>query len=119
MEDLDSDAARDQLLDDDNELVGLVKDVKEVEKRLRHKLLPLNAWRLILFFTFHVHTEGRAAPTVSFLYKYMHVCTSMYKYVQVYTNMYLPYYGMYQYVRVCTRTYLYVDYSRQVSGALW
>jgi hypothetical protein len=44
------DAARDQLLDDDDERVGLVKDVKEVEKRLRHKLLPRNAWRLVPFF---------------------------------------------------------------------
>ena len=47
MEELD--AARQQLLDDD-ELVGLVKDVKEVEKRLRHKLLPRNAWCLAPFF---------------------------------------------------------------------
>ena len=48
MEELD--AARDQLLNDDDELVGLVKDVKDVERRLRHKLLPRNAWRLIPFF---------------------------------------------------------------------
>ena len=40
------DAARDELLDDDGKLVGLVKDVKEVKKLLRHKLLPKNAWRL-------------------------------------------------------------------------
>ena len=44
------DAARDQLLDEDGEMQGRVKDVKEVEKRLRHKLLPKNAWRLIPFF---------------------------------------------------------------------
>ncbi len=44
------DSARDKLLDDDEERVGLVKDVKEVEKRLRHKLLPRNAWRLVPFF---------------------------------------------------------------------
>ena len=46
------DAVRDELLlvDDDNELVGRVEDVKEVEKRLRHRLLPRNAWRLIPFF---------------------------------------------------------------------
>ncbi len=48
MEELD--AARDQLLDDEDGLVGRVKDVKEVEKRLRHKLLPRNAWCLIPFF---------------------------------------------------------------------
>ena len=44
------DAARDGLLDEDDKLIGLVKDVKEVETRLRHKLLPRNAWRLIPFF---------------------------------------------------------------------
>ena len=44
------DAARDELLDDEDELVGRVKDVKEVEKRLRHRLLPRNAWRLVPFF---------------------------------------------------------------------
>ena len=48
MEELD--AARDHLLNDNDELVGLVKDVKDVERRLRHKLLPRNAWRLIPFF---------------------------------------------------------------------
>ncbi len=42
--------ARDELLDQDGELKGLVKDVKEVEKRLCHKLLPVNAWKLIPFF---------------------------------------------------------------------
>jgi hypothetical protein len=45
MEELD--AQRDVLLDGDDELVGIVKDVKEAEKRLRHKLLLRNAWRLI------------------------------------------------------------------------
>ncbi len=55
------DATRDQLLDYDDELVGLVTevnevekrlitDVNEVEKRLRHRLLPRNAWRLEPFF---------------------------------------------------------------------
>ena len=48
MEELD--AARDAFLDDDDKLVGRVKDVKEVEKRLRHRLLPRNAWRLVPFF---------------------------------------------------------------------
>jgi hypothetical protein len=48
MEELD--AERDRLLDEDDNLVGRVKDVKEVEKRLRHRLLPRNAWRLIPFF---------------------------------------------------------------------
>ncbi len=44
------DAARDELLDEDDQLVCRVKDKVEVEKRLRHKLLPRNAWRLIPFF---------------------------------------------------------------------
>ncbi len=48
MEELD--AARDQLLDDDDGLIGLVKDVKAVEKLLRHRLLPHNAWLLVPFF---------------------------------------------------------------------
>jgi hypothetical protein len=46
------DAARNRLLDDDDELVGRVKDVKEVEKRLRHRLLPRNAWRLVPWFPY-------------------------------------------------------------------
>ena len=44
------DAARDELLEEDGQLKGRVKDVKEVEKRLRHKLLPKNARQLISFF---------------------------------------------------------------------
>ena len=48
MEELDE--ARDRLLDDEDRLVGRVKDVKEVEKLLRHRLLQRNAWRLIPFF---------------------------------------------------------------------
>ncbi len=35
------DAAWDDLLDDEDQVVGRVKDVKAVEKRLRHRLLPL------------------------------------------------------------------------------
>jgi hypothetical protein len=46
------DAARDQLLDEDGQLQGRVKDVKEVEERLCHNLLPKNAWQLIPFFEF-------------------------------------------------------------------
>ena len=44
------DAERDKLLDEDDQLLGSVKDKEEVEKRLRHKLLLRNAWRLIPFF---------------------------------------------------------------------
>ncbi len=40
-------AARDELLDEDNQLVGRVKDKEEVERSLWHKLLPRNAWQLI------------------------------------------------------------------------
>ncbi len=39
-----------QSLDDDDELVSRVKDVKEVEKRPRHCLLPRNAWHLVELF---------------------------------------------------------------------
>ncbi len=48
----DLDEAREELLDQDDDLVGCVKDVKEVEKRLRHKLLQHNAWRLIPFLSY-------------------------------------------------------------------
>jgi hypothetical protein len=51
MEELD--AARDtgdRLLDEDDNLVVRVKEVKEVEKRLRHRLLARIAWRLVPFF---------------------------------------------------------------------
>ena len=44
------DAARDDLLDEEDHVVGRAKDVKAVEKRLRHRLLPRNAWRLVPFF---------------------------------------------------------------------
>jgi hypothetical protein len=44
------DAARDELLDEDDQLVGRVKDKEKVEKCLRHKLLPRNAWLLFPFF---------------------------------------------------------------------
>ena len=44
------DAAHDELLEEDGELKGHVKDVKEVGKCLRHKLSPKNAWQLIPFF---------------------------------------------------------------------
>ncbi len=37
------DAAWDDLMDNNDELVGRVKDVKEVEKRLRHRLIPRKA----------------------------------------------------------------------------
>ncbi len=38
MEELD--AVQDTLLDEDDGLVGHVKNVKDLEKRLRHRLLP-------------------------------------------------------------------------------
>ncbi len=44
------DAARDALLDDDYELVGSVKDVKEVEKRLRYRLFLHTTWSVVPFF---------------------------------------------------------------------
>jgi hypothetical protein len=36
-------AARYKLLDEDDQLVGSVKDKEDVDKRLRHKLIPRNA----------------------------------------------------------------------------
>ena len=44
------DAVLDKLLDEDDELVGRVRDRKAVDKELRHKLLPCKAWRLVPFF---------------------------------------------------------------------
>ncbi len=41
---------REVSLDEDDGLSGLVKDVKAVERRLRHRLLPRNAWQLVPFF---------------------------------------------------------------------
>ena len=66
------DAARDDLLDDNDELVGRVKDVKEVEKRLRHRLLPRNAWRLVPFFDLFV-----SAPKDE-LHQWYVLCCHMY-----------------------------------------
>jgi hypothetical protein len=63
------DAARDELLDQNDVLVGRVKDVKEVEKRLRHRLLPRNAWRLLPFFELFM-----CAPKDE-LHQWLVVCT--------------------------------------------
>ena len=67
-------AARDELLDDDDRLqvVGRVKDVKEVEKRLRHKCLPQNTWRLVPFFELFM-----SAPKDE-LHQWYEVCTYLY-----------------------------------------
>ncbi len=43
-------AASDQLLDEDGEMVGNVKEAKEVENGLQHKLLPNNACAVISEF---------------------------------------------------------------------
>ena len=83
MEELD--AARDVLLDEDEGLVGRVKDVKDVEKRLRHRLLTRNAWRLVPFFELFM-----SAPKDE-LHQWYVVYTSIYWYILVYTSMYLFY----------------------------
>ena len=45
------DAARNKLLDDDcDTLPGFSKDAKAAEKRIRHRLLPRNAWMLVPYF---------------------------------------------------------------------
>ena len=64
------DAARDELLDEDDELVGRVKDVKEAEKRLRHRLIPRNAWRLASFFELFM-----SAPKDELHQWYINLCT--------------------------------------------
>ena len=65
-------AARDDLLDENDEVVGRVKDVKEVEKRLRHRLLPRNAWRLVPFFELFM-----SAPKDE-LHQWYVLCLNMY-----------------------------------------
>ena len=45
------DAARDELLDEDGDTQpGCADDVKAAEKRIRHRLLPRNAWMLVPYF---------------------------------------------------------------------
>ena len=45
------DAARDEFLDDDGDtLPGFSQDAKDAEKRIRHRLLPRNAWMLVPYF---------------------------------------------------------------------
>jgi len=44
-------SAQDELLDThDSVKPGCVGDVKDAEKRIRHKLLPRNAWMLVPYF---------------------------------------------------------------------
>ena len=90
------DAERDKLLDEDDQLLGRVKDKEEVEKRLRHKLLPRNAWRLIPFFELFM-----SSPRMN--------CTNG-MYLLVYTNQYTVCTGMYMvHTMVHTSMYLYTD----------
>ena len=94
MEELDE--ARDRLLDDEDRLVGRVKDVKEVEKLLRHRLLPRNAWRLIPFFELFM-----SSPKDELHQWYVDICTfipsiycdvlSIVKYILLYTWYVLVY----------------------------
>ena len=88
------DAARDDLLGEDDELVGLVKDVQEVEKRLRHKLLPRNAWRLVPFFELFM-----SAPKDE-LHQWQIICIhDIYMYIHVLCVVYTC---IYMYILVCT-----------------
>jgi hypothetical protein len=80
------DAARDLLLDEDDALVGRVKDVKEVEKRLRHKILPRNAWQLVPFFELFM-----SAPKDELHQWY----TILYYHILIYTSIYLLYTTLY------------------------
>ena len=44
-------SAQDELLDTDGSVKpGCVGDVRDAEKRIRHKLLPRNAWMLVPYF---------------------------------------------------------------------
>jgi hypothetical protein len=47
-------AARDELLYEDDGLVGRARDVKGAGKRLRHKLPPRTAWRLFPLFQLYM-----------------------------------------------------------------
>ena len=84
------DAERDKLLDEDDQLLGRVKDKEEVEKRLRHKLLPRNAWRLIPFFELFM-----SSPKDELHQWYVH--TGLNKAIH---SIYLNLLGTYQYVLV-------------------
>ncbi len=66
------DAAHNELLDKDNKLVGCVKDKEEVEKCLRHKLLPLNVWLLIPFFKLFMSSPKDE------LHQWLVICSCMY-----------------------------------------
>ncbi len=72
------DAALNELLDQDNKLVGSVKDKEEVEKCLRHKLLLRNAWLLIPFFKLFISSPKDE------LHQWSVVCTCL---QLVFTNM--------------------------------
>ena len=56
---------REYFFDQDDELVGLVMDVKEAGKRLRHRLLPRNAWRLVSSFELFM-SAGTLPPRTNY-----------------------------------------------------
>ncbi len=76
------DAARVDLLDDNDELAGRVKDVEEVEKRLRHRPLQHNAWRLVPFFELFMSEPKdelhQCDSVVCNLLAYVYICWHMY-----------------------------------------
>jgi hypothetical protein len=102
------DAARDKLLDEDDDLVGRVKDRKAVEKDLRHKLLPRNAWRLVPFFNLFM-----SCPKDELHQWYVPVYP---KYVMVYTFMFTVYTSIYQYMLAM---YIEPNIFWQVSRTFW
>ncbi len=77
------DAALDKLRDGEDELVGRVKDRKAVEKVLRHKLLPRNAWRLVPFFNLFMSCPKDELHQwyVPVYRLYVLVCTGMFVYI--------------------------------------
>jgi hypothetical protein len=112
------DAARDELLDKDNVLVGRVKDVNEVEKRLRHTLLPRNAWRLLPFFELFM-----CAPNDE-LHQWLVLCIYfVYGWYFVYTMHVLQYYEfalcvLCMYFNIMNFKYMYYVYTLFISG-IW
>ncbi len=55
-------------------MVGRVKDVKDMEKRLRHRLLPQNTWRLVPFFELFMSAPKDKLHQWYEVYSFTYVC---------------------------------------------
>ena len=73
--------ARDELLDDEDKILrGNGEEVLEAEKKLKHKLLPRNAWRLIPFFELFMSCpkdELRQCHELFLTYSWYKLCITM------------------------------------------